>query len=293
MCAAAAAAAASSSKLPFCPVFRGASAPAPASSEFQMEGRLVDIHAINPAMPSNLYIAVTSPDTSSNAGFDTPAKRALVKQGLLQFYESDSRTWVIFIDTDGDRQFTHRTRMGLLLARSIAVPSLVNDNDARRMEFFAQGSRQMAESGEEVPPIDAFILNEVNVLKWVPSTDEGSGVVSPFTPPRATVSEIDRVSAQIASAFCRGGNIAHLPKRFVFPDMAQAGRLASTFGIPVVALKEHMPLLKSSARQEGLDIGAFSVSDSLIGAIDELSAFLEAASIGDSAKTPVKGGKRP
>jgi tRNA(Leu) C34 or U34 (ribose-2'-O)-methylase TrmL len=112
-----------------------------------MEGKLVDLHAINPAMPVNLFIAVTSRDTASNAGFDTPAKRALVKQGLMQFYESDSRTWTIFIDTDGDRAFTHRTKMGLMLARCIAVPTDVNDNDARRMEYFSQGIQEMQEAG--------------------------------------------------------------------------------------------------------------------------------------------------
>jgi hypothetical protein len=290
MCAAAAAAASAPSKAPFLPLFQGKAATA-TSSEFQMEGRLVDLHAINPAMPVNLFIAVTSRDTASNAGFDTPAKRALVKQGLMQFYESDSRTWTIFIDTDGDRHFTHRTRMGLLLARQVAVPSDINDNDARRMEFFAQGVQEMADSGEHVPPIDTFILNKVNVLKWEPMTSPG--VTSPFSPAKATVSEIDRVSVQIASAFCRGGSVEHLPRRFVFPDMTQAGRLASTFGVPVVAIKENMASLKSSAKAEGLDLGAFSVSDNLTDAIDELSAFLEHASLGDSATTPVKGGQRP
>ena len=290
MCAAAAAAAAAPSKAPFLPLFQGRAATV-TSSEFQMEGKLVDLHAINPAMPVNLFIAVTSRDTASNAGFDTPAKRALVKQGLMQFYESDSRTWTIFIDTDGDRHFTHRTRMGLLLARQVAVPSDINDNVARRMEFFAQGVREMADSGEHVPPIDAFILNKVNVLKWEPMTSPG--VTSPFSPAKATVSEIDRISVQIASAFCRGGSVELLPERFVFPDMTQAGRLASTFGVPVVALKENMASLKSSAKAEGLDLGDFSVSDNLTDAIDELSAFLEHASLGDSATTPVKGGQRP
>jgi hypothetical protein len=180
--------------------------------------------------------------------------------------------------------------MGLALARSIAVPTDINDNDARRMEFFVQGVREMAEAGEAVPPIDAFILNKVNVVKWEP-LEEGKGVISPFSPAKATISEIDRVSGQIATAFCRGGKVEHLPKRFVFPDMTQAGRLASTFGVPVVALKENMASLKSSAKAEGLDLGSFAVSDNLTDAIDELSAFLEQASLGDSARTPVKGGR--
>jgi len=292
MCAAAAAAASAPSGAPFLPIFQRSAAPAP-SSAFQMEGRLVDLHALNPAMPVNLFIAVTSPDTASNAGFDTPAKRALVKQGLLQFYESDPRTWTIFIDTDGDRQFTDRTKMGLVLSRSVVVPSDINDNDARRMEFFVQGVRGMAESGEHVPPIDSFILNKVNVYKWESMNDDTKGITSPFSPPKATVSEIDRISGQIASAFCRGGSVEHLPRRFVFPDMTQAGRLASTFGVPVVALKEHMSAVKSGAKAEGLDLGSFTVSDNLSDAIDELSAFLEHVSMGDSAGTPVKGGQRP
>jgi hypothetical protein len=287
-CAAAAAASASSSAL-LLSLFQGPAAPA-SSSEFQMEGLLVDLHAINAAMPTNLFIVANSPETSSNAGFDTPDKRASVKQGLMEFYEKDARTWAIFIDTDGDRHFTHRTRMGLALARSIAVPTDINDNDARRMEFFVQGVREMAEAGEAVPPIDAFILNKVNVVKWEP-LEEGKGVISPFSPAKATISEIDRVSGQIATAFCRGGKVEHLPKRFVFPDMTQAGRLASTFGVPVVALKENMASLKSSAKAEGLDLGSFAVSDNLTDAIDELSAFLEQASLGDSARTPVKGGR--
>ena len=172
-----------------------------------MEGRLADLHAINAAMPTNLFIAITSPDASSNAGFDTPAKRALVKQGLMSFYEQDARTWAIFIDTGGDRHFTHRTRMGLALARSIAVPTDINDNDTKRMEFFAQGVREMAEAGEAVPPIDAFIVNKVNVVQWESNSDEGKGVISPFSPAKATVSEIDRVSGQIASVFGRDGKV--------------------------------------------------------------------------------------
>jgi hypothetical protein len=75
--------------------------------------------------------------------------------------------------------------------------------------------------------------------------------------------------------------------------MTQAGRLASTFGVPVVALKEHMSAVKSGAKAEGLDLGSFTVSDNLSDAIDELSAFLEHVSMGDSAGTPVKGGQRP
>ena len=151
----------------------------------------------------------------------------------------------------------------------------------------------MAESGEHVPPIDAFILNKVNVYKWESMNDDTKGITSPFSPPKATVSEIDRISGQIASAFCRGGSVEHLPRRFVFPDMTQAGRLASTFGVPVVALKEHMSAVKSGAKAEGLDLGSFTVSDNLSDAIDELSAFLEHVSMGDSAGTPVKGGQRP
>ncbi len=292
MCAAAAAAASAPSSAPFLPLFQRSAAPVP-SSAFEMEGRLVDLHALNPAMPVNLFIAVTSPDTASNAAFDTPDKRALVKQGLLQFYESDSRTWAIFIDTDGDRHFTHRTKMGLTLARSVVVPTDINDNDARRMEFFVAGVREMSESGEHVPPIDSFILNKVNVHKWESMNDDKKGIFSPFSPPKATVSEIDRVSGQIAAAFCRGGSVEHLPKRFVFPEMSSAGRMASTFGVPVVALKENLSTLKSGAKAEGLDLGSFTVSDNLVDAIDELSAFLEGISMGDSASTPVKGGQRP
>ncbi len=65
--------------------------------------------------------------------------------------------------------------------------------------------------------------------------------------------------------------------------MTQASRLASTFGVPVVALKENWSSLKRSAATEGLDLSSFTVSDSLTDAIDELSAFLEKASITDSA----------
>lgn len=292
MCAAAAAAAASPSGAPFLPLFQRAAAAA-APSAFQMEGRLVDLHALNPAMPVNLFIAVTSPDTASNAGFDTPAKRALVKQGLQQFYESDSRTWTIFIDTDGDRHFTHRTKMGLTLSRSVAVPTDINDNDMKRMDFFVAGVREMAESGEYVPPVDAFILNKVIVHRWEPMNDDPDRIISPCTPSKAIVSEIDRVSTMLAASFCRGGSVEHLPKRFVFPEMAAAGRMASTFGVPVVALKDNLSSLKSSAKAAGLDPGSFTVSDNLVDAIDELSSFLECVSMGDSARTPVKGGQRP
>ena len=123
------------------------------ASEFKMEGKLVDLHAVNPALPSNLFISVTSRDTASNSAFDTPAKRLAVKQGLMQFFDSDAGNWVIFIDTDGDRAFTHRTKMGLMLARCLAVPTEVNDNDARRMEYFTEGMREMQEAGRDVPPI--------------------------------------------------------------------------------------------------------------------------------------------
>ena len=292
LCAAALAAASAPSGAPFLPIFQRSAAAGPASA-FQMDGRLVDIHALNPAMPTNLFIAVTSRDTASNSGFDTPAKRALVKQGLLQFYESDARTWTIFIDTDGDRHFTHRTRMGLTLARSVSVPSDINDNDAMRMEFFVQGAQEMAESGEHVPPIDSFILNKVTVVRWEAMNDESKGILSPITPSKAVSSEIDRISGQIAAAYCRGGAVEHLPKRFVFPEMAAAGRMASTFGMPVGALKDNLSSLKSGCKAEGIDLGAFTVSDNLVDAIDELSIFLEHASMGDSARTPVKTRPRP
>ena len=66
--------------------------------------------------------------------------------------------------------------------------------------------------------------------------------------------------------------------------MTQAGRLSSSFGVPVVALKENMASLKSSAKAEGLDLESFSVGDNLTNAVDELSAFLEQASLGHFAR---------
>ena len=68
--------------------------------------------------------------------------------------------------------------------------------------------------------------------------------------------------------------------------MKQAGRLSSTFGVPVVALKENMASLKSSAKAEGLDLESFSIGDNLTNAIDELSAFLEQASLVHFARAP-------
>ena len=292
LAAAAAASVATPTKTGFVSIFeRWSAAPAPApTSDFKMEGKLVDLHAVNPSMPSNLFITVTSPDTASNSAFDTPAKRLAVKQGLMQFFDTDSQNWVIFIDTDGDRAFTHRTKMGLMLARCLAVPTEVNDNDARRMEYFTEGMREMQEAGEEVPPIDAFILNKVNIVRWEPMNDDAKGITSPGTPSRATVSEIDRLSGQLAAAFCRDGQLSLLPPRFVFPDMTQAGRISSSYGCPVVALPDNLARLRRTAASEGLDLSSFSVAPQLLHAVDELVAFLERASQRHDASphTPVK-----
>ena len=293
LAAAAAASVATPTKRGFLPLFeRWSTAPAPAS-DFKMEGKLVDLHAVNPSMPSNLFITVTSPDTASNSAFDTPAKRLAVKQGLMQFFDTDSRNWVIFIDTDGDRAFTHRTKMGLMLARCIAVPTNVNDNDARRMEYFTLGTREMQEAGEEVPPIDVFILNKVNVVKWEPMNDDSKGITSPFTPSKPTVSEIDRLSGQLAAAFCHDGQVALLPHRFVFPDLTQAGRISSSYGCPVVALPDNLARLKRTAASEGLDLSSFSVAPQLLQAVDELTSFLERAAQRHDASphTPVKSAR--
>ena len=293
--AAAACAAAPTSKTQrgFLPLFQRWSATPAQACDFQMDGKLVDLHEINPAMPSNLFISVTSPDTASNAAFDTPAKRLAVKQGLMQFFESDSRNWVIFIDTDGDRAFTHRTKMGLMLARCIAVPTDVNDNDARRMEYFSQGIREMQEAGESAPVIDVFILNKVNIVKWEPMNDESKGITSPGTPAKSAISEIDRLSVQLAAAFCRDGQVDLLPPRFVFPDMTQAGRISSSYGCPVVALRDNMARLKRTAASEGLDLSSFSVSPQLVQAVYELAAFLESVAMRDEAnpRTPVKSAR--
>jgi hypothetical protein len=259
-------------------------------SDFDMEGRLVDLQSVNPAMPSNLFITVTSPDTASNASFDTPAKRQAVKQGLMQFFENDSRDWVVFIDTDGDRAFTNRTKLGLVLAQCIAVPTLVNDNDARRMEYFTHGTKEMRDAGESVPPIDVFILNMVNVVKWVPMTDDAKGITSPFSPAKSVVSEIDRLSGQLAEAFCPDGNIEFLPRRFVFPEMSQAGRLSSSYGCPVVAFPENITRLRRIAASEHLELASVSVSSDLVDAVNELSEFLDRSSLRDETdpRTPVK-----
>jgi hypothetical protein len=293
LAAAAAASAAAPSRKSIWSLFQGKSSgtAAPAASDFDMEGRLVDLQAVNPAMPANLFITVTSPDTASNSAFDTPAKRAAVKQGLMQFFEHDSREWVIFIDTDGDRAFTNRTKLGLMLAQCIAVPTEVNDNDARRMEYFTQGMQEMREADEDVPSIDVFILNKVNVVRWVPMNDDAKGITSPFSPARSAVSEIDRLSGQLAAAFCPEGNIDLLPLRFVFPEMSQAGRLSSSYGCPVVALPDNMARLRSVAASEHLDVASLSASSELINAVNELAAFLDRASLhcdGSSYTTPVK-----
>jgi hypothetical protein len=290
MAAAAAASVAAPTKRGFLPLFQRWSAAPAQADDFQMDGKLVDLHAVNPAMPSNLFISVTSPDTASNAAFDTPAKRLAVKQGLMQFFDGDSRNWVIFIDTDGDRAFTHRTKMGLMLARCIAVPTDVNDNDARRMEYFTQGIQHMQDAGEEVPAIDVFILNKVNVVKWESMNDDSKGITSPITPARSAVCEIDRLSGQLAAAFCRNGRVDLLPQRFVFPDMTQAGRISSSYGCPVVALPDNLARLRRMAASESLDLSSFSVSPQLVQAVDELASFLERATLRHDASphTPVK-----
>ena len=293
MAAAAAASVAAPTKRGFLPLFQRWSAAPAQADDFQMDGKLVDLHAVNPAMPSNLFISVTSPDTASNAAFDTPAKRLAVKQGLMQFFDGDSRNWVIFIDTDGDRAFTHRTKMGLMLARCIAVPTDVNDNDARRMEYFTQGIQHMQDAGEEVPAIDVFILNKVNVVKWESMNDDSKGITSPITPARSVVCEIDRLSGQLAAAFCRNGRVDLLPQRFVFPDMTQAGRISSSYGCPVVALPDNVARLKRIAASEGLDLSSFSVSSQLVQAVSELAMFLERATLHNCASptTPVKSAR--
>jgi hypothetical protein len=266
---------------------------AQAKCGFEMEGRLVDLQAVNPAMPANLFITVTSPDTASNSAFDTPAKRLAVKQGLMHFFEQDSREWVVFIDTDGDRAFTNRTKLGLMLAQCVAVPTEVNDNDARRMEYFSQGIQEMQEAGEDVPPIDVFILNKVNVVKWAAMNDEGKKITSPLTPSKSAVSEIDRLSGQLAAAFCRDGDVGLLPHRFVFPEMTQTGRLSSSYGCPVVALPDNITRLRRIAASEHLDLASLSVSSDLVNAVNELAEFLDRASLRDESDphTPEKGGK--
>ena len=259
-------------------------------SDFDMDGRLVDLQSVNPAMPANLFITVTSPDTASNAAFDTAAKRQAVKQGLMQFFETDSRDWVVFIDTDGDRAFTNRTKLGLVLAQCVAVPTLVNDNDARRMEYFTKGTQEMRDAGENVPPIDVFILNMVNVVRWVPMTDDAKGITSPFSPAKSTVSEIDRLSGQLAAAFCPDGKVDFLPRRFVFPEMSQAGRLSSSYGCPIVALPDNITRLRRVAASEQLDLASFSVSSDLVDVVNELAEFLDRSTLSHETNphTPVK-----
>jgi hypothetical protein len=290
LAAAAAASQAAPSQGRFVNLFQRWSAAPEQAADFKMDGKLVDLHAVNPAMPPNLFMSVTSPDTASNAAFDTPAKRLAVKQGLMRLFDSDPRHWTIFIDTDGDRAFTHRTKMGLMLARSIAVPTDINDNDARRMEYFTSGVREMQEAGEEAPPIDVFILNKVNVVRWESMNDDSTGVTSPFSPAQSTVAEIDRLSGQLAAAFCRNGQVALLPQRFVFPDMTQAGRISSTYGCPIVALQENLANIKRTAAKEGLNLSSFSVAPQLVQAVEELSSFLERAAQRHDASphTPVK-----
>ncbi len=227
----------------------------------------------------------------------------------MQFFEKDSRDWVVFIDTDGDRAFTNRTKLDLTLAQCIAVPTEVNDNDARRMEYFTQGVQEMRDAGESVPPIDVFILNNVNVVKWLPMTDEAKRMTSPFSPAKSTVSEIDRLSGQLAAAFfsfsfsffsffsffffCPGGNVDLLPRRFVFPEMTQTGRLSSSYGCPVVALPDNITRLRRIAASEHLDLASLSVSSHLVNAVNELAEFLDRSSLRDqsSPHTPEKGGK--
>lgn len=289
LASAAAASVAVPTKSRFSFLFQGHKSAPAQTGDFQMDGKLVDLHAVNPAMPSNLFISVTSPDTASNSAFDTPAKRLAVKQGLMQFFESDSRNWVIFIDTDGDRTFSHRTKMGLMLARCIAVPTDINDNDARRMEFFKKGIVEMQEAGEDAPAIDVFILNKVNVVRWEAMDDESKGITSPIIPARSVVSEIDRLSVQLAAAFCES-RLDALPLRFVFPDMTQAGRISSSYGCPVVTLPDNIMRIRRTAASEGLALSSFSVEPKLIVAIHELAAFLHRATLrSDSSPcTPVK-----
>jgi hypothetical protein len=251
----------------------------PEKSNFDLGGRLFDLQSVNPAMPSNMFITVASPDTASNAAYDSPAKRQAVKQGLMQFFENDSRNWVVFIDTDGDRIFTNRTKLALVLAQSIAVPLDLSHYEVRRMKCFTQGTHEMREAGEIVPRIDTFILNRIEVANWVPMIDDAKGITSPFQPARSNVIEIDGLSGQLAAALCPDGNAQFLPCRFLFPEMSQTGCLSSLYGCPVGALLDNIVRLRCIVASEHPALASHSVSSHLVDAVNELAEFLNRLSL--------------
>jgi hypothetical protein len=123
--------------------------------------------------------------------------------------------------------------------------------------------------------------------------DDSKGIRSPIIPAKSAVCEIDRLSGQLAAAFCASGRVDLLPQRFVFPDMTQAGRISSSYGCPVVALPDNIARLKRMAASEGLDLSSFSVSSHLVQAVNELAMFLERATLHNDAspQTPIKTGR--
>jgi hypothetical protein len=260
-------------------------------AELQNESRLIQLSKVNPMMPENMYMSVTSPDTASNVGFDTPAKRRAVKTGLLTMFADDDRDWVVFIDTDGDRAFTNRTKMGLLLAQFIALPTEVDDNDFSRLAtFFEKEIEKMAAADEIVPRIDMFIMNKIQLHRWEELNTKSKPFTSPFSPPKATVAEIDRLTTQLAKFFCKG-NESQLPHQFWFPSVPIC-KLSSTYGCPLVLMQDHLPALKQKAISEGWgDLTSIEIRDELANAVKALARALEPKQPhdqGSNPSTPVK-----
>jgi hypothetical protein len=250
-----------------------------------MQDHLLKLNAVNSMLPDNMFMSVTSPEIASDDGFDTPAKRRAVKDGLKQMFAHEARKWAVFIDTDGDVSFTDRTKMGLLLAQTVAMPIDVDPQQFWRIKFFQRGVSKMAAVNEIVPLIDIFILNKIQLQKWEEMNPRPRNVVgSPFQPVLASISQIAALTQKLADAFCEG-DVTQLPSQFWFPDIKPMSH-SSNYGCPLVLMQENLKSLKTASKLEWDDLTNVDVRDEVVNAVQELTTALVPRIQNEPYRTP-------
>jgi hypothetical protein len=250
-----------------------------------MQDHLLKLNTTNPMLPDNMYMSVTSPETASNSGFNTPAKRRAVKEGLYKMFADEVRSWVVFIDTDGDVSFTNRTKMGLLLAKTIAMPIDVDPQQFWRLVFYQRAVSEMADEDEKVLLIDVFILNKIPLNKWEELNPMPRNVVgSPFQPTHASIAQIDALTQALAKAFCEGV-VSSLPNQFWFPEIKPMIH-SSNYGCPLVLMQDNLDSLKSSSRSGWDDLTNVDVRDEVVNAVKKLATALEPRIQNEPYRTP-------
>jgi cellulose biosynthesis protein BcsQ len=186
---------------------------------FPIEKYLLRVADVNPHIPSNIYLAMSSGGGSQHP-FRLPERMAVV-QGLRRALQQAPDSYKLLFDTDGDLHFSDYTRIAIGMADHLVIPLFPSFTDFHRVETFMEELFQMRQNGETDGKVQLMVWNNVDVhynRPWLP-------VSRNVTPTKAAQTVIEKLNSLLAGVAAQYSTLFIQP----IPDNASPEEAAEHF----------------------------------------------------------------